>query len=355
MKRLLILILLSLALFVSCSDDGGIYADAKDMDVDFPDMEWYDYDPGSGGGGSGGGGSGGGTTDSPSTSDEDDVTIPDIDMDDGEESNISRCEAGTASTAEQMEALSELNRIRGINGLYSVVYKDEDDVATQECSLIIVANEDLSHDPPTTWKCYSEDAHTGCAGSNIYIRWGMIDEVSATDILYALLVDENVPSLGHRRHFLDPWLYSTSYGRVNDTLNDITGSAMMVSDKVSGKMPGSTTLEHVIVPYPYHSYPAELVGEETYFSFTLIADTMLKDNNRFVDFAGAVITIKPEEGGDSIAIKKRSYDNLYYGVPNVLMWQAPDVEVGVSYKVDIRNVLYNERSYDYEYLFILQE
>lgn len=57
----------------------------------------------------------------------------------------------------------------------------------------MAAQGDLSHDPPSTWKCWTQVGHDGAASSNLYLG-----ETGASAIA-GYMADTGVPSAGHRR------------------------------------------------------------------------------------------------------------------------------------------------------------
>lgn len=268
------------------------------------------------------------------------------------EPDVAKCEAGEVSAGEKTKVLNRLNYIRSLHNLPPVVYEKDDDPLTAECSLVIAANKQLSHTPESSWKCYSQDAYAGCSKSNIFIQMGSAPKsVESESIVDAFMTDENVDSLGHRRWFIDPWLAHISFGRVDDTANKVTGSAVKVINTDEQSI-SSSKIE--FVAYPYEYYPAELYNDNVMMSFSVISDRTNKWVNNKVSFvAPSAIAIKDPNNKVS-KITGMQFDNEGYGVPNNIRWFAEGIKPGVKYNVVITNVKINNAFESYSYWFELK-
>jgi hypothetical protein len=70
------------------------------------------------------------------------------------------------------------------------------DVQAQACALMMDANNSLSHDPPESWKCYSEEGAQGASTSNISSGPGV------SSVQGYLIDTGNETTFGHRRIIL---------------------------------------------------------------------------------------------------------------------------------------------------------
>ncbi|HSW60439.1 MAG TPA: CAP domain-containing protein, partial [bacterium] len=322
MKRSLNYILFTVAVFVSFACDtgkDGIYGDdtLNDSNAAVDDeiteyMERPDSDNNPGGGGT--------KTDTDTFVIQDDEKNDDIDMPDSNdetpdetdegiystEPSIGKCESGWVTKSEKELVLERLNYIRSLHDLPPVFYEEDDDTLTAECSLIIAANKQLSHTPDSSWKCFSADAYSGCNKSNIFIQWGG-DPLAfpSRSVVDAFMTDENVESLGHRRWFIDPWLSHISFGRVDDTVNKVLGSAIKVINDTEQSI-ASSSIEYVAYPYEY--YPAELYNDNVMLSFTLIYDRNNKWTNNKISFASSAIAIT-DPSNKTMKISGMKFDN----------------------------------------------
>ncbi|MGI6393449.1 MAG: CAP domain-containing protein [bacterium] len=268
------------------------------------------------------------------------------------EPNVGKCDPGDLNDKEKSAVLKRLNYIRSLHGLPPVVYKSEDDYLTAECALVISANKKLSHTPESNWKCYSQDALEGCNKSNIFIQWGTNAlSLPSTSIVDAFMTDENVETLGHRRWFIDPWLAHISFGRVDDTKNNVLGSAIkVINDAQQSSIPSSVKF----VAYPFEDYPSKLYNDNVMMSFSLVYDRVNKWNNNKVSFASAAIAIK-DPNNKTMKITGMKFDNEGYGIPNNIRWFAQGIESGVKYDVVITNVKVDAVFNNYSYWFELKK
>jgi len=107
--------------------------------------------------------------------------------------NIAACDPGDISADGRANALRLFNLYRWLADLPAVVNAPDRDQEAQACALMMDANNMLSHDPPTTWTCYTQLGHDGAATSNISGGPG----VSSVD---SYLIDTgNETTFGHRR------------------------------------------------------------------------------------------------------------------------------------------------------------
>lgn len=117
--------------------------------------------------------------------------------------NTSTCKAGDISATYRQTVVDLISTYRAIAGLDPV----RDDATlnnyAQECSLMIYANGQLNHQPPTSWRCYSAAGAQGAGGSNEATA-------SALPAIDMYMVDSgNATTMGHRR-----WILSPGLGRV---------------------------------------------------------------------------------------------------------------------------------------------
>lgn len=117
--------------------------------------------------------------------------------------SVASCEVGDVLEPSRTNTLRLVNLYRWLAALPAVEHDADLDAAAQACSLIMAANQDLTHDVPTSWDCYN-DAGAGAAGrSNI----STAAAVFAIDMYMADFGNEQ--TLGHRR-----WILSNSLGPI---------------------------------------------------------------------------------------------------------------------------------------------
>ena len=278
---------------------------------------------------------------------------------------IESCTSGIPSDSEKQKVLNRINYIRSIHGLPQVVYDTEGDEITAECSLIIAANNiegsplQLSHEPPKSWDCWSQQAYEGCHSSNIHVGWAQNTDLSSVDsaeIVDGFMIDKDVDSVGHRRWFLDPWLGHISFGRADYTDGNgifVLGSAVKV---IHDDKPDVSDLEIDFIAYPFESYPKKLYpGSFTRMSFTVLKDKINKFGNASsMNLASATIAIIDSTNNKTISVSGLKYDTDGIGVPNNISWLAEGIEYNKKYNVTVSNIMVNNVSTLYQYWFELK-
>lgn len=82
--------------------------------------------------------------------------------------NISTCNPGTTTQAFRDSVLERINYFRSMAGVPAgVTFSDEYNQKAQQAALMMSANGSLSHDPPTSWKCYTDQGHEAAGKSNL--------------------------------------------------------------------------------------------------------------------------------------------------------------------------------------------
>ena len=155
------------------------------------------------------------------------------------------------------DALTQINAIRARHGLAPVVYADADQGQVAEASLMMAANNALSHTPPTSWRCYTSLGATGAGTSNLYMGAGNgLGFATADDHLAVWLNEGGTAQLGHRRWILHPFLGRVAYGRLTMELaggNRIDASSLKVFSFTGGRPAPSTVPS--FVAFPQGDYP----------------------------------------------------------------------------------------------------
>ncbi len=113
--------------------------------------------------------------------------------------SIAGCSSGSSSPAYQQATLAAVNYVRGLVSLPAVSLDPGMNADAQAAALIMAAQGDLSHFPPSTWNCWSQQGAAGAGRSNLYLGRsgarsivGYMDDPGANNLL-----------VGHRRWILD--------------------------------------------------------------------------------------------------------------------------------------------------------
>jgi len=271
--------------------------------------------------------------------------------------DLPSCYPGVLSPARTAQALGDLNQIRALSGLPPVTYDATGDPLTQASSLAMVANSALSHEPPQSWACWSQDAADGAISSNLFIQWQwepnhFIPWVS----MVGWLIDEWVVSLGHRRWMLDPFLSKISYGAVhgapqlpNPAYPQAFASSLQVVHDDHADLSG-TDLSWVA--YPMGEYPAELVDTTWYLSFSWLVDPINRYANSQVDLSEVAVTVT-DPGGSPLPVLDLSADTTWMGLPNNVQWRVDGLLEGVTYTVNVSGGVYADGPLETTYTFTL--
>jgi uncharacterized protein YkwD len=257
--------------------------------------------------------------------------------------SVNSCFEGELAVETKMNVLNFVNYIRELHGLKPVTYNYEDDKYAQKGAYLIALNGDLSHNPPKSWRCWSEEGYKGCSSSNII--GGTNAPFSPCQAVADWLIDTNVEGLGHRRWILDPFLKTVAYGHAV-VYNRSGGTLKVIGDK---EQPASTDF----VAYPFREYPALLFNMNWYLSLSVIQDRNNTWNNHSVDFSSSPVTVT-SEAGKKLSVSSVKHDNQGFGVPNLLAWKVKDLQKGIRYTVNVRNVKTSSGERDYEYWFMLK-
>ncbi len=350
-KTVLIFMLFVSIVLASCDkNDNSVYGNFPDGDTNTPDG----INSGHIGGGGGGSSS---SNDTNSTTDSDFLQKDDGETTENDNSlydlnpNIEVCESGHIKLSEKESVLIYINSIRKLHNLPPVKYNFNDDDYVEQCSLIIASNRILTHHPEANSKCYTKTGADGCAKSNIFIRQGSGFSISSQDIINTYLTDENVAELGHRRWILYPWLNTIAFSRV-DT-KTVTGSALKVLNTTFQKLPDNSP---DFVAYPFHDYPSKLFSKNVSFSFSVIYNKQVPQNNAEVDFSKVKITIT-DANNKKYEVEDITFDNANYGIPNILIWKikTDSITKNLKYTVKIEDLIVDKTPKNYEFWFSLSK
>jgi hypothetical protein len=138
--------------------------------------------------------------------------------------SIADCDPGDISADGRANALKLVNLYRWLAELPAVTTSDDRNAEAQACALLMDANDMLSHDPPSDWKCWTQAAHDGASQSNISSGPG----VSSIDLY--LTDGGNEDTLGHRR-----WVMSNSLGPIGLGSTGPMGASCMQNLTGTGK------------------------------------------------------------------------------------------------------------------------
>ncbi len=142
--------------------------------------------------------------------------VPALAVPTGWTGSVAGCNAGTTSAAHQTATLDTVNFFREFVGLTNVSFNATYSAKAQQAALMMQANNQLSHNPPTSWTCYTADGAQAAGSSNIAL--GTNNGPNAVR-LYMIDPGSGNTAAGHRRWVLDPTrltMGSGTTGNAND-------------------------------------------------------------------------------------------------------------------------------------------
>lgn len=298
--------------------------------------------------------------------------------------DVSHCIAGALTEREKTLALDTVNDIRRLHGLAPVTYDSSYDGEVMQVSLMMVAEDKVSHRPLPAWKCFSQPGYDGAQSSNLgqWKFWSPRDFVTTDRDIAGWLTDTSnalAGNVGHRRWLLDPFLKRIAYGRVSQIVDGrmIFASALKilymedyqlgsptppppaqaVSETRLGPEARSPGAGAAFVAYPYGDYPSRYFDRNALLSFAVVVnpDSIVSrhagafDNSK-ADYSAATVSVR-ERGGEAVAIRDQKHDEDWVGLPNNLQFAAPGLKPGVTYDVAVHGVKVAGVVRDYDYWF----
>ncbi len=216
--------------------------------------------------------------------------------------SVSSCRAGTTAEAFKLDVLTRVNWFRAMAGVPAQVELDaESSHLAQEAALVMAAAGDLSHDPDSSWPCYSTDALIGAGHSNLFLGVFGVDSI---DGYIEDPGEDNLP-VGHRRWILDPTLTRIGTG---DTRN--SNALFVIQDEFDVDAP--TREQDGFVMWPPRGH---VPRSQIYPRWSV--------SHRSADFSSATVVVT--HAGRTRVYREPYSDNDGYGRMNTLVfeWRRP--------------------------------
>lgn len=140
--------------------------------------------------------------------------------------DVSTCNAGDTSSDYKAATLRRINWFRAMAGMPGVQLDATFNAKAQQAALLMSANNQLSHFPPTNWTCYNGIGAEAAGKSNLHIGTSGSDAISA----YMRDQDSNNNVVGHRRWLLYPQTQFMGTGDVVGSGNTRSANAQWVFD-----------------------------------------------------------------------------------------------------------------------------
>lgn len=208
--------------------------------------------------------------------------------------SVSGCNPGTVSSTISQEVLDTVNYFRSFNRLPAVTLDAADSSKAQQAALMMLANNQLSHVPPSTWTCYISVGAAAAGTSNLALGTNGPYAV----FLYMQDSGPNLSTLGHRR-----WVLSGALSAIGS--GDTSSSNALYLDK--GTRPAG-------IP-KFSGWPAQ-----NYFPVQLAPDRWsLSNSDGTVDMSSARVSITMH---GVTSAKTTLYMPVGYG-DDAIAWDMP--------------------------------
>jgi hypothetical protein len=222
--------------------------------------------------------------------------------------NIAECKAGTLNT-QYTDALALLvNYYRKMAGVQPIAFDAGLNGKSQAAALMMSANEDLSHAPPSSWRCYSEDGATAAGSSNLALYNGTDPKFHGITMQMEDGGDGNW-FVGHRRWILYPQTQTMGVGQIPPDNGRVAATVLWIFDPVH-LWDDRPPVRDGYVAWPPPGYvPAETVYPRWSYSYPE------------ADFSAATVTMQMD--GKAVPVSSVMWDHEGYG-EHTLIW-TPDL------------------------------
>lgn len=264
------------------------------------------------------------------------VYLPSEGINIGWDGSFKNCNEGTTSDAFREAVQLRINYFRAMAGVPSEIkLSDEYNQKAQEAALMMSINKSLSHNPPTSWQCYSSDGDQAAGNSNIALGAFGPEAIN----LYMHDPGNYNYFVGHRRWILYPQTQEMGTGDIPYASGYPGANALWVFDSnIFGPRP-DTRDDFVAWPPPGY-VPYKVIFPRWSFSYAR------------ADFKSASVSMTSK--GKSIEFTQQPVINGYG--ENTIVWELDDLifdsapNSDTKYTVKINNVKINgvPRSFTYD-------
>lgn len=209
------------------------------------------------------------------------------------------CLPGLSSLSTNNATLSSLNFVRSLAGLAPVSFSPALNASAQKAALIMAANDSLSHNPSSGWRCWTSAGAKAASKSNLAIAYPSINAGQIID-LYMTDPGSNNTAVGHRRWLLNP------FATVMGTGSNRTANALTVIGPTSSARPNPRW-----VSWPTAGYFPNTMEPNGRWS--------LSAGLRSVSFAKSRVFVY--QNGVRIPVRRHAPHNGY--AQPTLVWQLP--------------------------------
>jgi len=239
---------------------------------------------------------------------------PNLSVGSGWTGSLRGCRAGKTSAKAQRATMESVNFARAMTGLAPVGWSAKLSARAQRAALIMAANNQLTHYPPKSWKCWTKAGSDAASRSNLSIDY---PRLTAGGAVMQYLDDWGSPNIvvGHRRWLLFP--FAETFGNALTK----TTNAMFVVGPVDTTNPNPAW-----VPWPSAGWfpsQAEPMGRWS-----------LSSGDPHADFRSAKIAVR--RNGKPLRLKKYAVHDGY-AMPTVV-WEVYGLKKTGKYVVTVTGI-----------------
>jgi hypothetical protein len=244
------------------------------------------------------------------------------------------CDAGTTADGFRRAVQLRINYFRAMAGVPGDVQLSEEyNRKAQQAALMMSANDQLSHSPPSNWQCYTEEGREAAGSSNLYLG------VYGPSAITGYIMDPGAGNyfVGHRRWILYPQTKWLGTGDIPPAGSYRSSNALWVFDTNTWEPRPQTREEYVAWPPPGY-VPYQVVFPRWSFAYAQ------------ADFSSATVEMSTE--GQNVPLTLQPIVNGYG--ENTLVWE-PALSFGsppsadTSYTVAVHHVGIGAALYDFSY------
>jgi uncharacterized protein YkwD len=253
--------------------------------------------------------------------------------------NTGSCNAGTLSQDVLDKALLRIKYFRKVAGVPNDKITMEADLSAkcQDNALMIKANNALSHNPPSTWSCFTAGGAEAAQNGNIAFGGSDVQNISQW------VEDEgsNNTEVGHRR-----WILFSNATKFGFGCTQNSGTLWVINSINDFSLPAGTP---EFIAWPAKGYvPRQVVYPRWSFSVPMGSHPFQ------VDFTNATVTMKNAAGETvNLQIESRTAISNSYAGDNSIVWKPTGINLGSTddqkYTVSISGVKVNGATKSYEY------
>lgn len=229
-----------------------------------------------------------------------------------------QCALGVMASGVQDDAIRRTNVYRWLVGLGPVSTDATYIRQTQACATTHEANSpsslSLSHQPPSSWPCWSQDAYDGASKGNL-----SAGRSHPSESIDGYIADTRTPSLGHRRWIFNHQMGKTGFGQRGRY------SCMYAFDRSAA----ASTMDFVGYPAPGFFPKDALLGEWSISSTRPFNQAM---------FSGST-SVSVTRDGQPVNVTAASRRTPNYG-PDTFAWKidSSDVQAGATYTIAVTGI-----------------